>query len=74
MKNTKTGLVQRCARCGDDEFREDGYCSHECRDMHEVEKERDEWKELAERQCFWPITVQCPRCTEIFEVAGTVKP
>ncbi len=33
--------VKRCARCGADEFRVDGYCSCECRNMHGVEQERD---------------------------------
>ena len=28
-----------CARCGDAEFRVDGYCSIYCRDMAEVEEE-----------------------------------
>lgn len=31
----------KCLRCGDDEFRIDGYCSIYCRDMHDVEQERD---------------------------------
>lgn len=35
------GGDRKCARCGDDEFRIDGHCSPECRDMGEVERERD---------------------------------
>jgi hypothetical protein len=31
-----------CKRCGDEEFRFDGYCSTYCRDMAEVEAERDQ--------------------------------
>ena len=30
---------QKCARCGADEFRLDGYCSVYCEDMHEAEQE-----------------------------------
>jgi hypothetical protein len=29
----------KCARCGGEEYRIDGYCSIYCRDMAEVEKE-----------------------------------
>jgi len=41
MNDTTTGRDRRCERCGADEFRVDGYCSVECRDMREVEVERD---------------------------------
>ena len=33
---------RRCQRCGDEEFRIDGYCTEYCKDMHGVERERDE--------------------------------
>lgn len=43
-----------CARCGSDEYRIDGYCTVECRDLAEVEAERDavqrnaaKWDEIA---------------------------
>ncbi len=45
MIDKQTGQDRRCARCGADEFRVDGYCSVECRDMHEVEVERDRLRE-----------------------------
>ena len=32
---------KKCKRCGTDEWRQDGYCSCECQDLHEVEMERD---------------------------------
>jgi hypothetical protein len=50
-----------CKRCGDEEFRIDGYCSIYCRDMAEVEDELAEarqwaaaWKRAAKffRNCF----------------------
>jgi uncharacterized Zn finger protein (UPF0148 family) len=33
--------TQKCKRCGTDEWRQDGYCSCECQDLHEVELDRD---------------------------------
>lgn len=33
---------RRCQRCGDEEFRIDGYCTEYCKDLHAVERERDE--------------------------------
>ncbi|OFX05196.1 MAG: hypothetical protein A3E78_09225 [Alphaproteobacteria bacterium RIFCSPHIGHO2_12_FULL_63_12] len=43
-------IEMKCARpeCGEPEYRIDGYCSTYCRDIHEVEKERDAWKARAE--------------------------
>jgi len=37
MIETAAGNDRKCARCGADEWRQDGYCSVECRDLHEVE-------------------------------------
>lgn len=34
--------AKKCARCGDAEFRIDGYCSVYCCDMAETEEERDD--------------------------------
>ena len=39
MIETATGKDRRCARCGVDEFRIDGFCSTECRDKAEYEEE-----------------------------------
>lgn len=46
MKNTKTGIDQRCARCGCSAYY--AYCCKQCEELHYVEKERDEWKARAE--------------------------
>lgn len=42
-----------CLRCGAKEFRIDGYCTVECRDMHEVERERDELQAALTRVREW---------------------
>ena len=39
MIDNKTGKDRRCAQCGTDEFRIDGFCSRECRDKAEYEEE-----------------------------------
>lgn len=39
-----SGEERRCTRCGDEEFRIDGYCTEYCKDMHGVERERDDAK------------------------------
>ena len=41
--------VKRCARCNEDEFRIDGFCSVECRDYDEYEREIASLTEKVER-------------------------
>lgn len=36
----------KCVRCGDDEYRIDGYCSIYCRDMAEVEQECNQLRDV----------------------------
>lgn len=49
MIDNKTGKDRRCAQCGDDEFRIDGFCSTECRNKAEYEEEiNDLLNQLAE--------------------------
>ena len=49
MIDNKTGKDRRCARCGVDEFRIDGFCSTECRNKAEYEEEIEDLQtQLAE--------------------------
>jgi hypothetical protein len=40
-------IVHRCARCDSAEDRVNGFCSVECEDMADVERQRDEARDLA---------------------------